>query len=290
MIVHASDINPCKYAVNVLHGCGLRDTDIVRSFANLVKKLMNQRVWPLTPNTPKEFQTALKVGPLPILYNVIYLTMFDTSGHENDGGYMDTYSNSLASKIWSTAIDWESLITGKPSAKQIVLGSNILRMTGSKKAVQLLAKSNHVAPYKTLQKHNANWANLNGRRISLFPNMRKGVSTHSTVDNNDGKQETLTGSGTTHDTNQTLFQVPSLKQREEIPTIGAQDERTLNVQGALMTSTCLILMKLILLSFVKTSSHSHLDQYWMTKTASQRLNIVRERTFCGPLLVLFQLK
>ena len=149
MIVHASDINQCKYAVNVLHGCGLRDTDIVRSFAKLVKKLMDKRVWPAPPKTATEYQAALKVGPLPVLYNAIYLTMFDTPGHENSDGYMDTHSNSLASKIWSTAIDWESLITGRPSAKQIVLGSNILCMTGSKKAVRLLAKSYHVAPYKS---------------------------------------------------------------------------------------------------------------------------------------------
>ena len=230
-IVHASDINPCKYAVNVLQGCGLRDRDIIRSFAALVKKLMNTKVFP-NPKTPKDFETALKMGPHPALYNAIYLSMFETSGgRENEDGYIETYSNSIASKIWSTALDWESLITGIPAAKQVVLGTTILRMTGSKKTIRLLSKSNHVASYKEIQKHNVNWANLNGKRISLFSNMRKGITTHSTVDNNDGRQETLTGAGTTHDTNQTLFQVPSIKERKEIPTIESQDETTLNMQG-----------------------------------------------------------
>ena len=34
----------------------------------------------------------------------------------------------------------------------------------------------------------------------------KGISLHSSIDNNDGRQETMTGAGTTHDTNKTLFQ------------------------------------------------------------------------------------
>ena len=49
--------------------------------------------------------------------------------------------------------------------------------------------------------------------------MVKGIATHVTLDNNDGRQETTTGAGTTHDTNFTIFQ-PVLKgetyQRNEI--------------------------------------------------------------------------
>ena len=46
-------------------------------------------------------------------------------------------------------------------------------------------------------------------RKSQISNLRKGVVTHSTIDNNDGRQETVTGSGTTDDTNKTLFQIPA---------------------------------------------------------------------------------
>ena len=61
----------------------------------------------------------------------------------------------------------------------------------------------------------------------LYPNpsMQKGVVCHSTLDNNDGRQNTLTGSGTTHDTNVTLFQIPS-KSEETLPTFGEQIEFT----------------------------------------------------------------
>eukprot|EP00795_Rhopilema_esculentum_P014831 gene14831-5948_t len=37
-------------------------------------------------------------------------------------------------------------------------------------------------------------------------NMAKGIATHATIDKNDGCQDTITGAGTTHDTNRTLFQ------------------------------------------------------------------------------------
>ena len=36
------------------------------------------------------------------------------------------------------------------------------------------------------------------------------------IDNNDGRQETLTGAGTTHDSNKTLFQLPT---KQELDTV-----------------------------------------------------------------------
>ena len=41
---------------------------------------------------------------------------------------------------------------------------------------------------------------------SPSPLLVKGISTHATIDINDGRQETSTGKGTTHDTNCTIFQ------------------------------------------------------------------------------------
>ena len=54
-------------------------------------------------------------------------------------------------------------------------------------------------------------------RHSMLSNMRRGVVTHSTMDNNDGRQESVTGFGTTHDTNQTLFQLPTEKKNNLFP-------------------------------------------------------------------------
>ena len=44
--------------------------------------------------------------------------------------------------------------------------------------------------------------------------------THSMIGNNDGRQETTTGINTTHDTNMTLFQIPSTEEINTIPVIG----------------------------------------------------------------------
>ena len=50
----------------------------------------------------------------------------------------------------------------------------------------------------------------------------KGVTAHSTIDNNDSRQETMTGSGITHDTNITMFQLPIKKEKEELLPLSKQ--------------------------------------------------------------------
>ena len=64
----------------------------------------------------------------------------------NEHGYAGTESKSQAVKIWSTASDWESLITGEKNGKQIVTGSLIGRLTGRKDVVVMLNKLNHSIP------------------------------------------------------------------------------------------------------------------------------------------------
>ena len=67
---------------------------------------------------------------------------------------------------------------------------------------------------------NSAWAKTVRSQRAQFTTFRKGVVTHSTIDNNDGRQDTHTGSGTTHDTNKTIFQVPSIDELNSIPVIG----------------------------------------------------------------------
>ena len=38
LLVHASDMDPCEYAIAALHGYGLRDEDLARSFGNMIKR------------------------------------------------------------------------------------------------------------------------------------------------------------------------------------------------------------------------------------------------------------
>ena len=68
-------------------------------------------------------------------------------------------------------------------------------------------------------KHGQQWP----QKPHCTSSFRKGVTTHSTIDNNDGRQETVDGSGTTHDTNITMFQLPT-DEELSLPTIKEEDE------------------------------------------------------------------
>ena len=230
LLVHSSDVNPCQYAIAALHGCGLRDEDLARSFGRMIRRQLQssskqKRQWPLTP---EELTDLLDRGPLQSLYNAIYYTMHD-SAKKNEYGYAITNSHLEAIKIWSLSSDWESLLTRETSPKQAVMGLVIHRMTGSREVANMLHKCNHTISYRDIRVQNLAWARMVSSRQLLLSNMRKGVTTHSTIDNNDGRQETLTGAGTTHDTNKTLFQLPTAKEKEEIPNIGSQAERRLDI-------------------------------------------------------------
>ena len=55
--------------------------------------------------------------------------------------------------------------------------------------------------YHNIRMQNQAWARMISAQKTSMPTLRKGIVTHSTIDNNDGRQEPWTGLGTTHDTN-----------------------------------------------------------------------------------------
>ena len=76
--------------------------------------------------------------------------------------------------------------------------------------------------YNDIRIQNQAWSRMVGSESLYISSFRKGVTTHSTIDNNDGRQETMTGSGTTHDTNITMFQLLTKKEKEELPPLSKQ--------------------------------------------------------------------
>ena len=106
---------------------------------------------------------------------------------------------------------------------QTVLGLIIHRETASKEGVKYLHKCNHTISYNAIRKQNEAWARMVSNKPYCASSFRKGVTTHSTIDNNDGKQETIDGTGTTHDTNITMFQLPT-DDELLLPTIKEEDE------------------------------------------------------------------
>ena len=142
---------------------------------------------------------------MPDLYNVIYLTIKDTRSL-NGHGYAVTTSKNLASKIWSTAYDWEALITGQKNPKQVLMGMTIHRITASKEVANYLHRANHIISYYDIRMQTLAWENIVSSGESFKTDICKAAPTHSSIDNNDGRQETLTGYGTTQHTNSLLFQ------------------------------------------------------------------------------------
>ena len=63
---------------------------------------------------------------------------------------------------------------------------------------------------------------VSGDRLH-FPYFRKCVTTHNVIDKNNGHQKTLTGPGTAHDTNKTIFQFLSTEENQSLPVNGEQE-------------------------------------------------------------------
>eukprot|EP00794_Sanderia_malayensis_P014961 gene14961-16503_t len=94
--------------------------------------------------------------------------------------------------------------------------------------IYMLHKCNHVISYEDIWMQNIAWSRMVSSNSLPVLSLRKGVPTHFPMDNNDERQETFTGSGTTHDTNATLFQTPSAVERM-LPSIGQEDAQPLNI-------------------------------------------------------------
>ena len=206
-------MNPCDYSVSTLKGHGLRDNDLIRAFARMMNGKIEKRKaevmqWPCTPEEiiDRLDRGPLDRGPLKELYNVIYATI-DDNFKVNEYGYAKTPSNQVATKVWSLASDWEALVVPKnKSGKQIVSGLTLHRLTGRKDVVIMMNKLGNFISYNDIRAQNQAWAKMVSSSVTVSKQLAKGIATHATIDNNDGRQDMYTGSGTTHDTNCTLFQ------------------------------------------------------------------------------------
>ena len=79
-----------------------------------------------------------------------------------------------------------------------------------------MLKSGHSVSYNDIRIQNQAWSWMVASESLFILSLLKGFTTHSTIDNNDGRQETMTGLGITHDTNITMFQLPIKKEKEEL--------------------------------------------------------------------------
>ena len=157
---------------------------------------MKERNYEPPPLSAYSLMESFDNGPLPELYNVIYATMYEHFSL-NEHGYAKIDSSNIATKIWSIALDWESLISRQKNSKQAMLGLTVHRLTGSKEAAQNLHGLGHSISYNDILKYNEFWSRSQPPCHKVFSST---MALHSSIDNNDGRQETITGAGTTHDT------------------------------------------------------------------------------------------
>ena len=79
------------------------------------------------------------------------------------------------------------------------------RQTGNKEVVSALHKPNHSMSCTDVRMQNKKLAQNVSSQMKPPKSLIKRIATHVTLDNNDGREETSTGQGTTHDTNFTIF-------------------------------------------------------------------------------------
>ena len=165
VIVYSQFTNPCEYSVNTLLGKGMRDKDILLSFANMVKRKINQQfdvTQKKCPFSHKDLVEETKRGPIKDLYNIIYMTLYDVL-KVNEHGYAITNSKNIGTKIWSMANDWEALIlrgSHYRNPKQVLMGINIYGLTRSKQLINYLNKSNVCISYKDITTQNKYWEEM----------------------------------------------------------------------------------------------------------------------------------
>ena len=88
------------------------------------------------------------------------------------------------------------------------MGMIIHRITGSKEVIQYLSYANHTCQYKQIILQNKAWERMvmNMDEPNSTAIIRRDIPLHSGIDNNDGRQDTVTGHGTTHHTNSLFLQ------------------------------------------------------------------------------------
>ena len=93
-----------------------------------------QPTWAFSPDGMLHL---LEQGPIQEIYNLILFTI-QQNFKINQSGYGSTNSKVLATKIWAMASDWKKIISGRKSAKQLITGLTIHRLTGREDVIQLL--------------------------------------------------------------------------------------------------------------------------------------------------------
>ena len=208
LVVHSSAVNPISYSAATIQGNGLRETDLTKAFSRLIRRKLSKRnaiKWPLEAD--ELFNLFDSHKPLHCIYNAICWSI-NPRRSTSEFGYATVASRAEAEKISAISQSWEKMDKAERSPLGTALSLTIHRITGSKEATTLLNRCGVGIPYTDVRDLNNKWAKsitMEHKKL-LPPCFIQGRSVHITFDNSDGKQQTLTGSQTTHHTTGTIFQ------------------------------------------------------------------------------------
>ena len=117
-MLHSGDVNPLTYTEATLIGHGLREDDITKTFANLIRRKLGERK-DIEKNcrskaaTPSEFLRSFSESKLPsCLLNAVSWSINPGHRKHNDG-YVQAPNSAQAGKISMVAECLERLITNK---------------------------------------------------------------------------------------------------------------------------------------------------------------------------------
>jgi len=76
VVVHSVIVNPCQYAAATMKGAGLRDDDLTKAFARLVRRKLKASALQSWPISPQELLHRLDdAGPLTFIFNAVAWTV-----------------------------------------------------------------------------------------------------------------------------------------------------------------------------------------------------------------------
>lgn len=206
--VLSKEIDPLTYTYATVKGNGLREVDVIKAFSNLVRKKIDHEDALQWPPRPHEFIQSLKNSkPLQCIFNAIVWSL-NPKRKVNENGYAETNSELQAEKIAAITECWEGLIGKNKKPSQTAMSLTLHRLTGSKEATVLLNRCGMGISYTDVRLLTNEWGKgvtQNYKKI-LRQQFSGQNSAHVTLDNSDGKQQTLTGFHTTHHTTGTIFQ------------------------------------------------------------------------------------
>ena len=220
-VAHSSLLGPVCYVEAAMKGHGMREDDLTKAFARLVQRKLeskDQLEWPPTPD--QVCKSIENLIPLSCIFNAIAWSINPNKGKDHHG--LVKVGKRHVEKVTALSQSWEAMVTGERAPLNIALGLTVHRLTGSKETSKLLHHAGIGISYSDVRMLNNIWAKSvkMDHKHMLPPGFINGKTIHVTFDNSDGKQQTLTGTDTTHHTTGTVFQISKslekTERREEI--------------------------------------------------------------------------